>query len=107
MATTKAVSHTPGPWKAGYRSGFSWQIGGSDQFGPVTVAEVLYSPGVNAEANARLIAKAPEMLAIARLLLESAAEAAILLQDYEPALANWLIDLEQAAREAVAEVESV
>lgn len=54
--------HTPGPWRACNNYGYSiWRIFASWRTGSKTVAEVV-GDSAETEANARLIAAAPEML---------------------------------------------
>lgn len=67
------MSHTPGPWKVGADSGWApW----SDSIEVAADREsVCFTAGINAEtqkANARLIAAAPDLLAIAKECLELA-----------------------------------
>jgi hypothetical protein len=76
------MSHTPGPWntngasKASNFGDWTARVRANDH-GPVTVAKVLAGNGSNdtkeiAEANARLIAAAPELLAALESLVGKA-----------------------------------
>jgi hypothetical protein len=64
--------HTPGPWAQDPTGDIGWwQIGTLDR--PVaTVDAGDFWPIAEAQANARLIAAAPEMLAACRMVLEMA-----------------------------------
>lgn len=66
------TKHTPGPWHIGVRTFHA----GRDVYGPkgepVAVADDAITATPEAEANARLIAAAPELLAALRHLLEDA-----------------------------------
>ena len=70
-----AAKHTPGPWSAGVRSGNFIDITHSNnQPGAITRAlcrvQARQSWVAEAEANARLIAAAPELLAALEAMLE-------------------------------------
>lgn len=55
--------HTPGPWKA-EQAGADWFITGQDRDDdPYSGTVVFMDAGVNGEANARLIAATPDLLA--------------------------------------------
>lgn len=57
MGQGEVMSHTPGPWEADDNEGFSiWRVYG----GSKSIAEVI-GDSAEADANARLIAAAPEM----------------------------------------------
>lgn len=62
--STKTQSHTPGPWRSGdaFNTVFGPPNGNPS---PVTIADVRNGN----EANARLIAAAPDLLAGAKILL--------------------------------------
>ena len=59
-ATSKTASFTPGPWSVGGRHGFVEVFGPRNLTGSPIIATMESQPR---EANARLIAAAPEMLA--------------------------------------------
>ncbi len=69
--TTEQVSHTPGPWVVFWGRGLgAYPLSvGTSRFNVVTAMGRKAHP--EAAANARLIAAAPELLAAARLCLES------------------------------------
>jgi len=59
--------HTPGPWRtASYDQGLTWKVETVD--GRKAVASYIAGLGKTDEANARLIAAAPDLLAIAKAL---------------------------------------
>ena len=64
---TTTVKHTPGPWKIVGTETEPWTIAGPN--GTSSIAEVTYMGG-NAEANARLIAASPMMLAACEAALD-------------------------------------
>ena len=69
-AAASKMKHTPGPWHIGVRTYYA----GRDVYGPhgqaVAVAELkLLMHPLEAEANARLIAAAPELLALLKRIL--------------------------------------
>ncbi len=67
-------TYTPGPWKATYNKRFDWWTihhEGECEFGGTsTVCHVKDFQPDHKEANARLIAAAPEMLAVMKLALQ-------------------------------------
>ncbi len=60
----RAVSHTPGPWKVGGKTGYLNQLAIEPSIGCV------YGAGEEVQANARLIAVAPDLLEALEALLE-------------------------------------
>lgn len=72
MTTTAQTTHTPGPWGCTETEG-SWTI--SADADPVYIATVAMPGRMSkvdqAEANARLIAAAPELLEACQLALDS------------------------------------
>lgn len=72
--TTEIASHTPGPW-ALHRPGSMRACDGrhDTENGCCTIveAEILNMPRAEAEANARLIAAAPELLAALKAMVAS------------------------------------
>ena len=61
------MSHTPGPWKAGQRiAGNGWGVWCTENWYGVLDNT---APGIDAEANARLIAAAPDLLAACEAVL--------------------------------------
>ena len=70
MTTTTVATHTPGPWRTdGLYDGPRVYVAGPDD---ITVARCNHAERTNeqAEANARLIAAAPELLAALRDFLK-------------------------------------
>lgn len=68
--TTPQTAHTPGPWSAHQRTVRMYHLQGypigSDPLGGATVAVTSASIAGDAQANARLIAAAPDLLAAAQ-----------------------------------------
>ena len=71
------MAHTPGPWKVSYyaatrKPAHRWTVGGYEWVEPygATVCEMSGNPE-RAEANAHLIAAAPDLLAALRELVEA------------------------------------
>ena len=67
------TTHTPGPWTFdGYRhiNYASYSIKSHDRKGICAIASSIKRPGEESEANARLIAAAPELLAALEAMLE-------------------------------------
>ena len=66
------AKHTPGPWRTLLSSlpGFSrWVLAGGEASGYIAIAGVIASEGEDYEANAALIAAAPDLLAACRAVL--------------------------------------
>ena len=70
------MAHTPGPWKVSYyaatrKPAHRWTVGGYEWVEPygATVCEMSGNPE-RAEANAHLIAAAPDLLAALKALVE-------------------------------------
>lgn len=61
------MNHTPGPWKAEPGPSKQWRVvphyDGYDRRSVATTIPVAGEPHIDPEANARLIASAPELLA--------------------------------------------
>lgn len=97
MPATK-TAHTPGPWRITDRDD-AWEIApsGCGQ----SLAEITYTGG-NAEANARLIAAAPVLLAALEALVAAHEESCGFHADQQTAThlcADW--DMIEQAREAI------
>jgi hypothetical protein len=67
MTTTHVVGHTPGPWGVTTNNGIP-AVGSDTEEGGL-ICDLLASNFSNMEANARLIAAAPEMLEALRTAL--------------------------------------
>lgn len=75
MSTQTKTSHTPGPWRADRNVEGDWEIHAATEHSELSfwIATVhAETPKEQTEANARLIAAAPELLEIARRALEYA-----------------------------------
>lgn len=108
--------HTPGPWKMRNRTGNhdwnNWRIAAED--GPGRVGGICRLDesltGEESEANARLIAAAPELLEALRETLEFAIEANNRIQPPESkeemesgfGCNSWTVDVFKRARAAIA-----
>lgn len=62
------MPHTPGPWGFTYDGSSDWSIGPADDPQARRIASVWDRDDARAEANVRLIAAAPELLAALKLL---------------------------------------
>jgi hypothetical protein len=78
MPTTQTATHTPGPWDIDARGqGRPIIMAHHSPHGPMAVCEMRYKPTLEeAEANARLIAAAPDLLAALRDAAQAFDEAA-------------------------------
>lgn len=63
---TNKPTHTPGPWNADSKSAMTGNMIIKDRFG-----RIIAQTGLDSEANARLIAAAPDLLLTAQRALES------------------------------------
>jgi hypothetical protein len=71
--------HTPGPWERGNNEGFWGQnccIEADTEIGPVVVCDFVHSSAVEEDANAALIAAAPDLLAACKIITEARVESA-------------------------------
>lgn len=66
--TNNALKHTPGPWKLGYSETFGHQVLIQTEY-PCDSTRIILAQSHN-EANARLIAAAPDLLEACKALLE-------------------------------------
>ena len=101
MNTTKAVGHTPGPWRVQLHDKGYHLTGDHTVIGEIVTTWGL-RPG-EGEANARLIAAAPAMLAELRedlRVLDEALDHGYLPADTERALRNRAADLSAAIAKA-------
>jgi hypothetical protein len=66
------VNHTPGPWKAEKENAHTGQVATchGDGDGWWEIWSPNWGDGINAEANARLIAAAPELLEVLECILD-------------------------------------
>ena len=108
--------HTPGPWTAVKNSAY-WEIDGPDDFGGVadTCASSAGEPDFGrsmalGEANARLIAAAPDLLAACKAALELAegddpGAGCDTREEAEAARCRWRESIEQSIRAAIAKAE--
>jgi hypothetical protein len=65
--------HTPGPWERGNNEGFWGQnccIEADTEIGPVVVCDFVHSSAVEEDANAALIAAAPDLLAACQAFVD-------------------------------------
>jgi hypothetical protein len=90
MNQTERTQHTRGPWRINERDESSWRIFGPDRGEGLwadEIAEVSYTGG-NAEANARLIASAPRLLAALFSLVRKVDPEWVEAQEAEAAIAE-------------------
>ncbi len=97
--TTKSSKPTPGPWRAEQASPnptpVQWLIAGGKP--GCYLAEIRDSGLGDPEADARLIAAAPELLEKLKLLVEAV--------EYHCRIVDWPFDALDAARAAIAKAE--
>lgn len=67
------MPHTPGPWGFTYDGSSDWSIGPADDPQARRIASVWDRDDARAEANVRLIAAAPELLAACKALSDALA----------------------------------
>jgi len=113
---TQNIKHTPGPWTAHRNSSF-WEFGNYDhehgQIGDVCASQHIYANGVKlsdgiaedvAEANAKLIAAAPEMLEALKNIRNAIRTGAVkIVTDQDEAWENAMIKANQVIAKATGE----
>lgn len=107
------ATHTPGPWEIGSINKRDKNLWWSAVFTPKSAGkfhtpracEALGVDREECEANARLIAAAPEMLEALRVTLHRAEQARHSSEQPGPILAEWLDGIIAEARAAIAKAE--
>lgn len=95
------AKHTPGPWEISQNEAGELDIceeGAGDMLADLAKCK-------NAEANARLISAAPEMLDALRVTLHRAEQARHSSEQLGPIAAEWLDGIITEARQAIAKAE--
>ena len=97
MKTENKVSHTPGPWNIEEYNNQTLEIWPQQQNGYGCIAKIdkLFGQFTDSQANARLIAAAPELL--------EALKAASILLDKKPD--NFMMAVELIVNQAIAKAE--
>lgn len=95
-------AHTPGPWEADNNEGYSiWRIVGTRNDGRHSLLAEVIGDCAETDANARLIAAAPDMLAVLR---EIEGTPASMVNDAE-SLRHTIKAIQHIARTAIARAE--